>query len=81
MLQETVYVYIGHITPANSMGSNMIDIIMERLNGKEIMKNYLVAIGCDGSNINIGVDNKDIRWMEVSLECPILLIYLYETYK
>lgn len=55
-LQETVSVYVEHITPANIKGSNMIEIIMECLNIKEILKNYLVAIGCDGSNINIGVD-------------------------
>lgn len=55
IIQEPVSVYIEHIAPANSMGSNMIEIIMERLNRKEILKNYLVAIGCDGSNINIDV--------------------------
>lgn len=71
LLQEPGSIYIGHITPANGKASSIKEKIMEHLNRKEIATNDLVAIGCDGTNVNTGVDNGVIRLMEVSLERPL----------
>lgn len=67
-MQEPGLIYIGHVTLAKGMGSSIKEKIMEHLKRKEIAANDLVAIVCDGTNANTGVDIGDIRLMEVSLE-------------
>lgn len=71
VLQEPGSIYSGLVTPGIDMGSSIKDKTVEHLNKKEIATNDLVAIGCDGINVNTGVDNEVIIFVKDSLERPL----------
>ncbi|GBO17713.1 hypothetical protein AVEN_142841-1 [Araneus ventricosus] len=53
--------YIGHITPASGIGSDIAKWSLKYLEDNNVAINELEAIGCDGTATNTGWRNGVIR--------------------
>jgi hypothetical protein len=71
LIGEPDSVYIGHITPISGKAESICGSIIEFFQNENISLDNLIAIGCDGTNVNVGVNNGIIRRLELQLERPL----------
>lgn len=64
LLSEPGSVYIGHVTPDSGSSADITRSITNFVAQKEISLSKLVAVGCDGTNVNTGQKNGIIRRLE-----------------
>jgi len=63
--------YLGHVTPESGSAKNIHTSINKFLLDNETATKDLVAIGCDGTNVNTGVTGGIIRLLEIQLGRPL----------
>ena len=63
--------YMGHVSPASGHGHSIKSSIISWLNSKDISTSELVALGCDGTNVNVGASNGVIGLIEKALDRPV----------
>jgi hypothetical protein len=71
LIQEPSTHFIGHITPANGGSKSIKDGILQFLEKRQIDTGSLIAIGCDGTNVNTGAVAGVIRLLEEELGHPV----------
>lgn len=62
--------YMGHVTPSSGKSADLKDSIVTFLTQNDIKTEKLVAIGCDGTNVNTGCDGGVIRLLELHCNRP-----------
>src|SRR6185436_21130190 len=63
--------YIGHVSPTAGSALQIKKSIMEFIVANNVNVNKLAAVGCDGTNVNIGAHNGVIRLLEVEMQKPL----------
>ena len=63
--------YLGHITPISGEAKHIASGIMSYLNQSRINSNELLAVACDGANVNTGALGGVIRLLEEQLGRPL----------
>ena len=71
LVQEPGSVYMGHLTPQSSEAKSTANGIFEFLKKHSIETDHLVAVGCDGTNVNTGVNRGVIRLLEEHFQRPL----------
>jgi hypothetical protein len=71
IVQEPNSRNLGHLTPLTCEAKNIAGEITEFLQKKNISTDQLVATGCDGTNVNTGVNRGTIRLLEEQLGMPM----------
>lgn len=71
LIQEPHSVYVGHISPDSGTSVVIKDGIVEFCDSNGISMDELVAICCDGTNVNTGALGGVIRLLEVKLDRPL----------
>lgn len=69
-MQEPGSCYIGHVTPASGTAIDISKCILNFLDEHEA-RQFLVAVGCDGTNVNTGHKGGVIRLLEKDLKYPL----------
>lgn len=64
LLSEPGSVYIGHVTPDSGSSADITQSIIKFFTLKRITLSELVAVGCDGTNVNVGKKNGTVRRLE-----------------
>jgi len=64
VIQEPKSKYLCHAAPSKSNAQEIFQSILQSLTEKEIEYDEIVAIGCDGTNVNTGIKGGVIRKME-----------------
>jgi hypothetical protein len=65
LLSEPGSVYMGHVTPNSGCSADITQSITNYITQKGIALSKLVAIGCDGTNVNTGKKNGIVKHLEV----------------
>ena len=68
---ESTCRYLGHTSPRNGSAKEIQRGIMNYLSVINVSVDKLVAIGCDGTNVNVGQNNGVIRLMELEVRKPL----------
>jgi hypothetical protein len=63
--------YMGHVTPSTGKSMDLKNSIVEFLSQNDINTEQLVAIGCDGTNVNTGCEGGVIRLLELHCNKPL----------
>jgi hypothetical protein len=63
--------YLGHFTPGTGSSHSIHTGILLFIEEKKLAMDSLVAIGCDGTNVNTGTKNGIIKRIEDSMERPL----------
>jgi len=63
--------YLGHVTPSGGDAKNIQKSIVKFLSKNDIDTRQLVAIGCDGTNVNTGASGGVIHLLESELGRPL----------
>jgi hypothetical protein len=71
LLSEPGSTYLGHVSPTSGQSESIKCSIIDFLNEKDISTSELVAIGCDGTNINTGAKNGVIALIERDIGRPV----------
>jgi len=71
LVQEPESEYLGHVTPSSGKAKAITKSIKEFLAQQEIRTESIIAIGCDGTNVNTGRKEGVIRSLEVFLQKPV----------
>jgi hypothetical protein len=71
LIEEPGSRYLGHISPSTSSAKEIMRCIINYFSTSNISVDKLVAIGCDGTNVNTGQNNGVIRLIEVELGKPM----------
>jgi len=71
LIEEPGSTYIGHISPSNGSAAEIKRGIVDYFSANNISLSNLVAIGCDGTNVNTGRINGVIRLIEKELGKPL----------
>ena len=71
LLQEPHSTFLGHISLASGHSSNIFQSIIDFFTEKKISLENLNVIGCDGTNVNVGIHNGIIRQLELYLRRPL----------
>lgn len=71
LVQQPGSSYLGHVAPTTSNAADTSNAIISFLNDKSINCESLIAIGCDGCNVNTGNKNGIIHLLEVHLNRPL----------
>ena len=71
IVSEPNSVYVGHVTPDSGSSQNIYLAISRFCETQSISLNSVVAIGCDGTNVNTGTNGGIIKIFEESLERPL----------
>ena len=69
LIEEPGSQYIGHTTPASGSAENITDSVVSFV--KRVILNNLVAVGCDGTNVNTGSLGCTIALTEKELHKPL----------
>ena len=64
LLSDPGSVYIGHETSDSGSSTDITQRIIKFFTSERIRPSELVAIGCDGTNINVGKKNGTVRRLE-----------------
>lgn len=64
LLSEPDSIYIGHVTPDSGTSEQITSSIIKFIKENEIELTKLIAIGCDGTNVNTGKNNGIIKRIE-----------------
>lgn len=71
LIQEPGSIYLGYVVPNVGTAKGIEISIAEFLSREEILLHELMAIGCDGTNVNIGKNGGIIRLFEKRLQKPL----------
>jgi hypothetical protein len=71
LIKEPGSEYLGHVTPTSGTSLNLFQSIDTFLSKNSISTEQLVAIGCDGTNVNTGHQGGVIRRFEVTYNKPL----------
>jgi len=71
LIEEPGSKYIGHISPCGGSATKIKQSIMNHFTTNNISVDKLVAIGCDGTNVNTGRNKGIIRLIEEELGKPL----------
>ncbi|CAH0547286.1 unnamed protein product [Brassicogethes aeneus] len=71
LVQEPMSEYLGHVTPLSGTSFNIFTAITNFVSLKGYKTDELVAIGCDGTNVNTGNENGIMRKLEVHYKKPL----------
>ena len=71
LLQEPGSSYLGHVTPNSGTAKDIKSSITNFLSLNNIAADKLVAVGCDGTNVNTGKNGGVIRLLEVEFNKPL----------
>lgn len=71
LVQEPNSIYIGHITVPSSEAKVICSEMLDFFKNESISLDSLIAVGCDGTNVNTGVNGGVIRLMEEALNRPL----------
>ena len=78
LLMEPGGKYIGHFTSVTGRSRSILEDIVKSTKNGRVSMNSLIAIGCDGTNVNTGINGVLISMMEHYLGRPLLwFINLY----
>lgn len=61
LLSKPGSIYIGHVTLDSGSNANIITSIINFITQKKMTLSELFAIGCDGTNVNVGKKNDEVR--------------------
>jgi hypothetical protein len=74
--------YLGHVAPPSGTSINLSKSLIDFLTDHNVSTDHLVAAGCDGTNVNTGVDGGVIRLLEKhckkSLHWFVCLLHMNE---
>lgn len=59
--------YIGHTTPDSGTAQSILKSFKMFFDDKKISSDYLLAVGCDGTNTNVGIKAGIIKLLELHL--------------
>lgn len=71
LVKEPDSEYLGHITPPTGTALDITNSIIEFLDSNNFTKEELLAVGCDGTNVNTGFEGGIIRKLEVHCNKPL----------
>jgi hypothetical protein len=71
LITEPESKYLGHFTPGTGSSLSIHSGITRFVEEKRLSMNSLVAIGCDGTNVNTGMKNGVIKRIEDTLGRPL----------
>lgn len=71
LVQEPGSVYLGHATPSSGTAKDSENAICSLLEEENRQMENIVAVGCDGTNVNTGRKNGIISRMEQRLDRPL----------
>ena len=71
LLMEPEGKYIGHFTPVTGRSRSILEGIVKFTENSGVSLDSLIAIGCDGTNVNTGINGGLIVSMEHYLERPL----------
>lgn len=71
ILTEPNSVFLGHISPNSGRAESIKTGIISFLTSNNLHLDQLKAIGCDGTNVNTGVNGGAIRLLEIELGKPL----------
>lgn len=63
--------YFGHVTPSSGSASSISKCIISYMSEKEVNVSNVIAVGCDGTNVNTGLKGGVIRILEEKLKKPL----------
>ena len=64
LVREPMSEYLGHVTPESGTSKNIHKCIANFLDTKGIDTRDIVAIGCDGTNVNTGANGGIVHLIE-----------------
>ena len=70
MLREPGSSYVGHVSPKTGSSKHISEEILALLTS-DSNSSYLIAIGCDGTNVNTGTTNGVTVGLERALKSPL----------
>lgn len=70
LIQEPGSGYLAHVTPADGSAKSITSSITQFLSHNNISTDKLVAVGCDGTNVNTGRNGGVIRFLEEHYSKP-----------
>ncbi|CAH1968197.1 unnamed protein product [Acanthoscelides obtectus] len=71
LIQEPGSIYLGYVVPNVGTAKGIEISIAEFLTREQILLHELIAIGCDGTNVNTGKNGGIIRLFERKLQKPL----------
>ena len=71
LLMEPGGKYIGHFTPVTGRSRSILEGIVKFTENSGVSLDSLIAIRCDGTNVNTGINGGLIVLMEHYLERPL----------
>lgn len=71
LIQEPFSKYLGHLCVDSGSAQCIVNHFFTFFEKKHIQTNNLVAVGCDGTNVNTGCNNGIITLMEMRLKKPL----------
>lgn len=71
MISEPNSQYVGHVTPETGTAANILKAITDFLSSKELPETDILAVGCDGTNVNTGAKGGIITLWECQLQRPL----------
>ena len=64
MLSKPGSVYTGHVTPDSGSSADITQSIIKFFTLRRITPSELVAVGCDGTDVNVGQKNGRVKRFE-----------------
>lgn len=71
LIKEPGSIYLGHITPTSGTSKAIVKEITDYFSKHEKSLSDLLAIGCDGTNVNVGKYGGIIRLLEKQIKKPL----------
>lgn len=71
LIKEPDSKFLGYVTPASGTAKCIEEEIFNFFVNADISVNFLIAIGCDGTNVNVGKHGGIIRMLEKRLDRPL----------
>uniref|UniRef100_A0A6P7H9T0 Uncharacterized protein LOC114349245 n=1 Tax=Diabrotica virgifera virgifera TaxID=50390 RepID=A0A6P7H9T0_DIAVI len=71
LVKEPGSIYLGHLAVSSGSAVVIKDAILDFFNRKEVSTESLIAVGCDGTNVNTGTNAGIIRLLEIALNRPL----------
>lgn len=71
LIKEPGSIYLGHITPTTGTSKMIVKEITQYFLNQNLCLSDLLAIGCDGTNVNVGKYGGIIRLLEKQLNKPL----------
>lgn len=67
---------MGHVTPDSGTSENIASSIISFIQQNEIDLSKLIAIGCDGTNVNTGKKNGIIKRLEQFVGHALVCLFI-----